>query len=433
MVIAANRKLKRTTLALLAGFCTAMAATSFSYAETISKVAREAVDYHPDVRVLKANRLAIGEELVAAKGLALPGVRFEGRAGHIFDRDDNENYSEASIKLRQPLYDGGKYRSETARQRARVSSADGRVEDTINTVALNAVQAYLEVVRARRVAQRAHRNRRAVAHIVSRVRSRVRGGAGNQADLEQARARLYAADNSVATAEIQVSDALALFQTAVGRGPGKLRQDNLPTSKLPRGINDVLRLASDASPKLIAIRHDAEAAAAAVGTARSVILPQVGLELSANYRDDITRLTNKSKKEESLKAMVVVSMSLYNGGIDRARIREAKHRAVEAEAQIGSARVSIERELRLAWNSWKVSKRKVGHLLRQSEANKRLVRLRLNQYDSGLATLISILDAQNEAFVSGVQATNEYNAGRFSFYKLLAATGKLAPTLGIDS
>lgn len=433
MRIPRKRHLKSVRAALLAGFCATVAPVGLAHAESLAKVARDAVNYHPDVQVLKANRLAIGEELVAAKGLALPGVRFEGRVGHIFDRSDDETYNEASIKLRQPLYDGGKYRSETARQRARVGSADGRVEDTINTVALNAVQAYLEVVRARRVAQRAHRNRRMVAHIVSRVRSRVRGGAGNQADLEQARARLYAADNSVATAEIQVSDALALFQTAVGRGPGKLRQDDLPTSKLPHGVDAVLRLASDASPKLVAIRHDAEAAAAAVGTARSVILPQVGLELSANYRDDITRLTNKSKKEESLKAMVVVSMSLYNGGIDRARIREARHRALEAEAQIGSARVTIERELRLAWNSWKGSKRKVGHLLRQSEANKRLVRLRLDQYDSGLATLISILDAQNESFVSGVQATNEFNAGRFSFYKLLAATGKLAPTFGIDS
>ncbi|EFL87466.1 TolC family protein [Ahrensia sp. R2A130] len=428
-----RRLIQPISTVLLAGFLVGLAGAGTASAESLATTARDAVSYHPDVKVLQANRAAIGEELVAARGLALPGVRLEGRTGGIVDRTGRQGYSEASVKLRQPLYDGGKYRSETARQTARVGSADGRVEDTINTVALNAVQAYLEVVRSRRVAQRAHRNRKAIAHIVSRVRSRVRGGAGNQADLEQARARLYAADNSVATAEIQVSDALDLFRTAVGREPGKLRQDDLPTSKLPRKLHGVLSSARDASPKLIAIRYDAEAAAAAVGTAKSVLLPQVALELSANYKDDITRLTNKSKGQDSLKAMVVLSMSLYNGGIDRARIREARHRAVEAEQQVGSARVSIERELRLAWNAWKGSTRKVGHLTKQSKANRRLVRLRLNQYDSGLATLISILDAQNEAFVSGVQATNEFNAGRFAFYKLLAATGGLARTFNIES
>ena len=60
------------------------------------------------------------------------------------------------------------------------------------------------------------------------------------------------------------------------------------------------------------------------------------------------------------------------------------------------------------------------------------MRLRLSQYGSVLATLLSILDAQNEAFVSGVQATNEFNAGHFAFFKILAATGRLAPTFGID-
>ncbi|MEL6751490.1 MAG: TolC family protein [Pseudomonadota bacterium] len=398
----------------------------------MSNVARDAVAYHPDVKVLRANRQAIGEELEAAKGLALPGVRFEGRYGGIADEEGREDYGEASIKLRQPIYDGGKYRSETSRQRARVASADRRVGDTVNTIALNAVQAYLEVVRARRVAQRASENRRMVSRIVDRVRRRVQGGAGNQADLEQARARLFAARNSVATAETQTLDALDLFRTAVGREPGALKQRDLPVHALPKSLDAIIEKARNASPKLLAIRHDADAAAAAVGTAKSVLLPQVALELSANYRDETVKIAAASKRENSLKAMVVVSMSLFNGGIDRARIREAQFRAVEAEHQIGSANLSVERELRLSWNAWKQSGKHVQLLLDQSRTNARLVNLRLQQYDSGLATLISILDAQNEAFVTGVQATNEFNAGRFAFFKLLAATGQLAPTFGLD-
>lgn len=424
-----NSKLKNCCMIVGIGLIPLISMTGYSLADSMRQAAGDAVAYHPDVQVLLANRRAIGEELVAAEGLARPGVRVEGRYGaYRGDSTNTQGYGEASVKLRQPLYLGGKIRSETARQTSRVDSATNRLADTVETVALQAVQAYLEMVRAGRVLSRAVANSSVVDRIYNRVSDRVNGGGGNSADLEQVRARRYAAQTAVTNAGIQSRDALALFKTAVGRNPGKLRQDDLPKHSLSRSLDDVLDRARDMSPKLLAIRFDADAAEAAIGTARSELLPQVALELSANHAD---RIKSVSQERQSLKAMVVVSMSLYNGGINHARLREARHRADEARHLIGSAQVSVERELRLSWNKYHGSGNLVQNLLNQSRANRRLVDLRLRQYDSGLATLISILDAQNEAFVAGVQATNEFNAGRFAFFKLLAATGRLAGALGI--
>jgi adhesin transport system outer membrane protein len=424
-----NSKLKKYCMIVGMGFIYLVTMTGYSFADSIRQAAGDAVAYHPDVKVLLANRRAIGEELVAAEGLARPGVRVEGRYGAYHgDSTNTQGYGEASVKLRQPLYLGGKIQSETTRQTSRVDSATSRLADTVETVALQAVQAYLEMVRARRVLSRAVANSNVVDRIYNRVSDRVNGGGGNSADLEQVRARRYAAQTAVTNAKIQTRDALALFKTAVGRDPGKLRQDDLPKRSLSRSLDDVLNRARDMSPKLLAIRFDADAAEAAIGTARSELLPQVALELSANHAD---RIRSVSQERQSLNAMVVVSMSLYNGGINHARLREARYRADEARHLIGSAQVGIERELRLSWNKYHGSGSLVQNLLNQSRANRRLVDLRLQQYDSGLATLISILDAQNEAFVAGVQATNEFNAGRFAFFKLLAATGTLAEALGV--
>jgi adhesin transport system outer membrane protein len=424
-----NSKLKTYCMIVGLGFIYLVTMAGYSFADSIRQAAGDAVAYHPDVKALLANRRAIGEELVAAEGLARPGVRVEGRYGAYHgDSTSTQGYGEASVKLRQPLYLGGKIQSETTRQTFRVDSATSRLADTVETVALQAVQAYLEMVRAKRVLSRAVANSNVVDRIYNRVSDRVNGGGGNSADLEQVRARRYAAKTAVTNARIQTRDALALFKTAVGRDPGKLRQDDLPKRSLSRSLDDVLNRARDMSPKLLAIKFDADAAEAAIGTARSELLPQVALELSANHAD---RIRSVSQERQSLKAMVVVSMSLYNGGINHARLREARYRADEAKHLIGSAQVSVERELRLSWNKYHGSGSLVQNLLNQSRANRRLVDLRLQQYDSGLATLISILDAQNEAFVAGVQATNEFNAGRFAFFKLLAATGTLAETLGV--
>ena len=431
MVANKRLRLRATGLALAGGLVAALApaGTTGALAESLSAAARRAVQTHPDVKALRANRRAIGEELNAARGLALPGVRVEGGYGLYHDRDDTHGRGDISIKLRQPLYDGGKYYNERRRQEERVGSADGRVADTVETIALQAVQAYLEVVRARRVVSRSRKNLRDVKRIVSRVRARVRGGAGTQADLAQARSRLLAARTSLTSSQIQRDDAMALYLTVVGRKPGKLQQADLPTKRLPRSVDALVRQARNASPKLLAIRHDAAAAAYAVGTARAVLRPKLDLELSANHGDRLGRL---SDRRQDARAMVRMSLNVYNGGIDRARIREAIEREAEATHLVGSAVLSVERELRLAWNTYRGSRRKVAQLLDQSRTNERLTRLRLQQYDGGQATLISILDAQNEAFVAGVQATNEFNAGRFAFYKMLAASGRLASTLGLN-
>ncbi|MEZ5800910.1 MAG: TolC family protein [Nitratireductor sp.] len=77
-------------------------------------------------------------------GLALPGVNVEAAKGIYDDDNTHQNYREWSIKLRQPILDGGKAWSETTRQTERVNSARNRVADTANTIGLQVVQAYLE-------------------------------------------------------------------------------------------------------------------------------------------------------------------------------------------------------------------------------------------------------------------------------------------------
>ncbi|MEO0636511.1 MAG: TolC family protein [Pseudomonadota bacterium] len=417
--------MRLTGAAIALAFCLSPPA----HAESIAEAARWAVEYHPDVRVLSANRDAVREELAAARGLGLPGVRLEGNYGALNTAQGGFfGTGDIAIKLKQPIYKGGRIKAERERQQARVSSAGNRLQDTIDTVALQAIQAYFEVVRAGRVLTKSRRNVDMVRGIVQRVRTRVAGGAGTNADLSQAEARLHAANNSLAVAELQHADAQALYLTATGRNAGRLEQADLPRHHLPRSIREVLQRSRNASPKLAAVRFDAQAAEAAIDSARAVFRPQVDLELSSGLYGRQS-LGQTHRQEHS--AMVQVSWSLFNGGIDRARLREARKRAEEANAQIETAQLSIAREIRLSWNTYRSFQEQVSHLLKQRDANNRLRDTRINQYDSGLASLISILDAQNEAYVSDIQATNVYNSGRFAFYKLLAASGLLSDALDL--
>lgn len=398
-------------------------------ADSLTAVLKTGVNSHPEFLALSANRRAIREELTAAKGLGLPGVNLEGRHGRLNDENVSQDYGEWSVTLKQPLFDGGRTKSEVSRQNNRVQSATQRVNDTGNTIALQIVQAYLEVQRARHVASVARKNEKVIRQIVGKVSSRVSTGAANGADKELALSRLYAAQNITAESEIRLEDAKALFVTLVKRKPGKLRSVKLHSSFFPKSLGVAISSARSASPKVLAMQYDALASEFAIGTAKSAILPKLDLELSANHRD---RIQGTSAENTTYKAMVVFSMSLYNGGINAARIREAEQRADEARELANAAALTVEREIRLAWNIYSGTPKKVRALNAQAESSQRVKRLRKKQYEAGTSSLIAILDAQNEYIVSKVQAINEVSMRKFAYFKILAATGDLLNTFNIN-
>lgn len=399
-----------------------------SFAQNLKSVLESSVYSHPEYLALKSNRSAIGEELVAARGLGLPGVNLEYRKGHLNDDNTSQGYEEWSAVMRQPLFDGGKTLSEVGRQGERVLSANERTRDTENTIGLQVVQSYLEVLRSRRVLAIAHKNERAVRGIVNRVNAKARGGTATEADKELALSRLYAARNITAESEIRLRDAEALYKTLVRSEPGKLSTVKLNRSALPRTRAQAVAQGSTASPKILAMRHDAIAAEFAIGTAKSAIMPTVDAELSANYRD---RVAGTSAENTTYKAMLVFKMSLYNGGINAARIREAEHRAREANELAEAAVLNVEREIRLAWNTFHGAPKKVSALSNQATSSLRVRKLREKQYEVGTSSLIAILDAQNEYAIAKVQAINEESMRKFAYFKILAATGMLMEAQGL--
>lgn len=403
-------------------------APTLAMAQSLKSVLENSVYAHPEYKALTSNRSAIGEELVAARGLGLPGVNLEYRNGTLNDDNTSQGYEEWSAVLKQPIFDGGKTRSEVGRQSERVQSSEQRVKDTANTIGLQITQAYLEVLRSRHVLSVARKNESAVRSIVNRVGAKVSGGTANDADKELALSRLYAARNITAEAEIRAMDASDLYLTLTGRKPGKLGKIHLHKSALPRSRSAAVAQAATASPKILAMRHDAMASEFAIGSAKSAIMPTLDAEISANYRD---RIAGTSAENTTYKAMLVFKMSLYNGGINAARIREAEHRAQEANELADAAVLNVEREIRLAWNTYQGAPKKITALSNQAASSLRVKNLRKKQYEAGSSSLIAILDAQNEYVISKVQAINEGSMRKFAYFKILAATGTLLDSFGL--
>lgn len=426
------------TARAIAGLLLAAVAIPQAAADNLFGVVQEALESHPELGAIRFNRRAIDNELNAARGLRLPTIDLKADAGRrhsetrtgfgIEATQDWHTSRGAGAVLSQRLFDGFEARHEIARQRNRVESARWRVNDTANSIALRAVQAYLECIRAGAVLDAARANLSAHEGLLSRVRRRAEGGVANAAESTEAAARTANAKAIAAEAEARLHDAMALFKSVVGRLPVKL--DQAPAARgLPGTVDAAVGEAVVAAPSIVATNFDAIAAEAAVGSAYSRFSPKLNLELGTSRYWSVSEIGDK---DFDASAMLVVRWNLFNGGIDKARVWEAKARAAEASEISANTARNVERETRVSWDAHKAAVIRVPALREQLRLQRSRRSAYLEQFDTGQRRLLDILDVQNEIFVVDSSLRTEELIGIYSGYRLLAAMGRLVPALGLE-
>ena len=192
-------------------------------ATSISETVRAAVETNPEIDVVSADRRAVDQELRQARGGLLPSVDLQASAGGEWTdspttrgtpgNDSTLSRYDSQLTLSQMLFDGFETASEIARQKSRVDSAAYRVEEAAEFVALDAIEAHLDVLRNQAIVELNLANIEAHRRILSQVRDLADSGAGDIADVRQTEARLATAQEN-----------LAVSQGALGRLRGVLHQ-----------------------------------------------------------------------------------------------------------------------------------------------------------------------------------------------------------------
>ena len=209
-------------LSLVAAGGTEVRAEWFSINNAIS----QAVLTNPGVGEASANRRATEAELRQTQGTLLPQVRVESRLGpEKFDQQiirppigNGKWFSgkEYSVVVRQILFDGFASIHDIWRQSARVNAASFRVRERTELIALDAAEAYIDVVRYRRLVALANQNIANHEELFSNVQSRYSGGRAGEGDLEQALERVEAAKAALAEFRRSLDDAYSKYRKVIG-------------------------------------------------------------------------------------------------------------------------------------------------------------------------------------------------------------------------
>src|SRR6478735_4610680 len=227
---------------------------------SINDALREAAKSHPGVGEAAANRRATESELRQTQSTLLPQVRIDAYYGREkFDqsasvisgsalpipaigtgvwRDGNQQ----SLVVRQLLFDGFASIHDIWRQSARVNAAAFRVKERTELVALDAAEAYIDVVRYMRLVALSEQNVAAHEKIFSNVNSRFAGGRAGEGDLEQARERVENAKAQREEFRRSLEDARSKNHKVVGLEPINVTFPG-PLRGLPRSKDEALTVA----------------------------------------------------------------------------------------------------------------------------------------------------------------------------------------------
>ena len=397
------------------------------------------IQTNPEYGVVAASRRATDEELEQGRALFLPSLDLNADAGweHSDDPatragagDDTENMwrYETGITLTQMLFDGFDAKYEVERQKARVTSSANRVRETAELVGLSIVEAYLEVLRQRELLVIARKNVADHIEIMDQIEQGVEGGRSTQADFEQAKARLAQARATESSTRQALRDAEANYRTEVGDEPGQLTLPNTPFDVLAEDVEREVEKSLAYSPTLDIFESDIEVAYAEAQQTKASFYPQVDLQLNARQGHNLGGVDGRDR---SASALVVVNWNLYRGGADMARAREFIHRHQQTKEARAEASRAVENDVRQTWAAMVSAGERARQFAAQADANVEVVKAYNDQFSLDRRTLLDVLDAQNELFVSRSNTVNAEFLEMLAVYRLLALKGALLPTLQV--
>jgi outer membrane protein, adhesin transport system len=334
------------------------------------------------------------------------------------------------LTLTQMLFDGFATRNEVARLDSVMRTRYFEFEQTAESVGLDAVQAYHDVLRRHELVALAEDNFREHQRIFRDIEQRVLAGVSRKVDLEQANARLALAETNLLIETANLHDVTARFQRVVGElPPATLAAPELPVARIPDDVTEALKLAYTHHPRLKAARATVEAALAEQKTKTSPFVPRVDFRMSRQFDEDTNGIDGSS---ETSRAELVVSYNVFNGGSDWSRRRQFKSRVGTARELRDLACREVRQTLAIAHNDIRSLGAQLDYLDRNQQAIGKARLTYRQQFSIGQRTLLDLLDSENEYFEVRRRFVNaRYDLG-IAHARALAGMGMLLDSMHVE-
>lgn len=407
--------------------------TTFAHADTLQEAVSATIKTNPDVLAAANERQAVSEEINQARAGYFPTIDLAVGTG--WEETDSPttraggthkkaslNRDEASLNLRQMLFDGMATKNEVRRHTARTDSRAFSVYSAAENTGLEAVEAYLNVLRRQKLVDLASTNLEAHERTHDQIKLRSDRGVGRKADLDQSEGRVALAQTNLIAEESNLRDAETDYLRVVGITASSLSDPQSPQSLIPGTLDEAVDQAVNNHPTLKSAEADIESANAQHETAKSPFFPRVDFELGTTADNDVDGVSGHNNDTT---AMIRLRYNLLNGGKDKARRAETAHLINQASEIRNNTRRQVEQSVRLSWSAYQTVNNQMGYFQQHVDSSERSRDAYQQQFSLGQRTLLDLLDSENEVFSSRQNLVNAQYDQLFAMYRILNSMGTL--------
>ncbi len=399
-------------------------------AETLETVLAKTYVGNPELNAERAKLRALDEDNPRARSGYRPRVNFNAditsqrvESDPSLPTDGRRRTGGYTVSLVQPLFRG--LRTLNSIRRADASIYAGR-EDLRNVeqrIFLNAVTAYVDVIRDRAILRLRRNNVSVLAEQKRAVNDRFKVGEVTKTDVAQANARYSGAISQLNFAKANLKNSRAVFEQIVGHAPNGLRTPRSIVRFLPRSLKAALERGLGEHPSILAATYREIAATHTVHVIRGEFLPEINLE--GSYTDRYHPAAGLDRQETTI-VKGTFKVPLYAAGDISARVRQAKQVVLQRRQDLQTFRRAVRSDVVSSWGQVASIRAKLMADRAQVRATKTALEGVREEEKVGQRTVLDVLDAQQELLDAQVTLNTTKRDLVLARYRLLAATGRLS-------
>jgi adhesin transport system outer membrane protein len=298
--------------------------------------------------------------------------------------------------------------------------------DATESMALQTVQAYQDVLRYRQLLDTAQENYAIHKGIFEQIAQKVQAGVGRRVDLEQAAGRLALAESNLITDTSNLHDVSVRYARLTGSdAPAQLSDIPSMKSALP-GSGDLIKNAVAHNPAYLSALSSVRSAQAEVNVRRGAFSPTLDLQASKAPTDNYNGYNGRTKLSS---VAVIFNMNLFRGGADRARLGSAAEKLNTTKDLRDKVCRDMRQTLSIANNNIVKLKDQMESLRQHQLSTEKARDAYRKQFDIGQRTLLDVLDSENELFDAQRAYINAQSDYKVAEATVLANSGSLLQTL----
>jgi outer membrane protein len=342
--------------------------------------------------------------------------------------------SNVGLTTTQTLYNGLQTGNRTRQAEGQVFSAREILRSTEQSVLLNAVTAYMNLLRDAAILEVQRSNVNVLEVTLRQTRDRFTAGEVTRTDVAQAESSLAAGRSQLAIAESNYVTSRAQYKQVIGVDPPARLAPGAPVDRLfPRTLTGSKARGRSQHPSITSAMYNIDVAMFQVKIAEGALYPTVSAVGNVQKQYGSTAsLAVVEQLSASLGAQV--SVPLYQGGAEYSAIRQSKETLAQRRLDLDTARDQVESLIVQSWGQLEAAKAQVNATQAQVTAAEVALNGVREEARVGQRTTLDVLNAQLALVNARVALVTAQRDRVVASYTVLSAVGSLSPqVLGLGT